>query len=184
MTTEVVNTLMNIDDILKLDTVSQRDSLLHWRNTYTNKEILKGMSISSVKFYELVREFNLPKAPRVDSGIPRKNAKATAKKKKEKTTVDVIAEKEIENPNVTEYSTDASFLDKYAPPVQNIIYNGMNLSFTGTYKAEQIQKTLRKFSAMLEEENEDFYVEIKLLEKKPSENEDGGSPDCQLTLPF
>ena len=61
MTTEVVNTLMNIDDFLKLDTVSQRNSLLHWRNTYTNKEILKGMSISSVKFYELVREFNLPR---------------------------------------------------------------------------------------------------------------------------
>ena len=63
---------------------------MHWRNNYTNKEILKGMSISSVKFYELVREFNLPKAPRVDSGIPRKStAKAPAKKKKEKASVEM-----------------------------------------------------------------------------------------------
>ena len=93
-------------------------------------------------------------------------------------------EEKKENPVVTEIQTDTSFLDQYAPPVQNIIYNGMNLSFTGTYKAEQIQKTLKKFSAMLEEENEDFYVEIKVMEKRISENEDGGNPDCQLTLPF
>ena len=65
-----------------------------------------------------------------------------------------------------------------------MIYNGMNLAFNGTYKAEQIQRTLKKFSAMLDEEHEDFYVEIKMMEKKPSEKEEGGTPDCQLNLPF
>jgi hypothetical protein len=183
--TIVLDNIINIDELRKLEPSEQRDLLLYWRNNYTNKEILKGMSISSVKFYDLVKEFNLPKAPRVDSGLPRKaHAKKPAKKKKAKTSVEINEQQEIQMPTLKDYATDESFLDKYAPPVQNIIYNGMNLSFTGTYKAEQIQKTLKKFSAMLEEENEDFYVEIKVMEKKPNENEDGGCPNCRSMLPF
>ena len=174
MNTNLLEPIINIDELRKLEPSHQRDLLLYWRNNYTNKDILKGMSISSVKFYDLVKEFNLPKAPRVDNGQPRKPRGKYSnknKKKKAKETIEINEQQEIELPTLKDYSKDESFLDKYAAPVQNIIYNGMNLSFTGTYKADQIQKTLKKFSAMLEEESEDFYVEIKVMEKKPKEDD-------------
>ena len=118
MTTEILNPpLMNIDEFLKLDTVEQRNTLLYYRNTYTNKEILKGMSISSVKYYNLVKDFNLPKAPRVDSGVPRKTYnKKPVKKKKEKAPDAATSEKNI--PIIQEMLEDKTYVP-YQPPVHD-----------------------------------------------------------------
>ena len=40
--------------------------MAYWRNVYTNKEITEAMGIHNNRFYKIVTELELPKAPRVD----------------------------------------------------------------------------------------------------------------------
>jgi hypothetical protein len=59
-----------------------------------------------------------------------------------------------------------------APVVQEIIVEGLHLSFIGTYDAEKIQKQLSKFDLMLEGEESDFYIEMKIMQRAPKEKQD------------
>ena len=92
-------------NLRKLDTTHKEKFIALEKYTYQQRNF-KRMSISTVKFYKLVREFNLPNAPRVDSGTPKETKEKSEqnKKKKEKKTIDSKAKKEIENPNVTDYT--------------------------------------------------------------------------------
>jgi hypothetical protein len=41
----------------------------------------------------------------------------------------------------------------------------MHLVFNGTYQPETIVKQLLKFGALLEDETDDYYIELKLVQK-------------------
>ena len=56
-------------------------------------------------------------------------------------------------------------------PVQEILVNGIHLGFNGTYSPEMIQKKLAKFELMLEDETDDFYIELKIVQKRKSKEE-------------
>ena len=56
-------------------------------------------------------------------------------------------------------------------PVQEILVDGIHLVFSGTYSPELIQKKLGKFELMLEDETDDFYVELRLIQKQKSKEE-------------
>ena len=53
------------------------------------------------------------------------------------------------------------------PPVQELLVDGLNLAFIGTHNADVIQKRLEKFIALLEDEPEEFYIELKIMQKQP-----------------
>jgi len=48
---------------------------------------------------------------------------------------------------------------------QEIIVEGLNVIFTGTYTAEKIEKQLTKFMLLLDSEEDDFYIEFRLMQK-------------------
>ena len=133
--------------------------MAYWRNVYTNKEIIDGMGIHNNKFYKIVKELGLPKAPRIDRQEPRKGKgiKVHETPKKAKT----IDSSPIKAPE----------LETKPEPVQEILVNGIHLVFNGTYSPELIQKKLAKFELMLEDETDDFYVELKLVQKQKSKEE-------------
>jgi hypothetical protein len=127
--------------------------LQYWRNEKPNKEILQGMGISNKRYYEIVSELELPKAPRIKSTEPRKG---TAPKKNTSTQKSIPAVQEvIEVPEPPKEETK----------VQEVIVNGLNVIFTGTYSAEKIEKQLTKFMLLLDSEEDDFYVEFRLMQK-------------------
>ena len=188
MVTNLVDKILTFEEFEKLDTTEQRERLLHWRNEHTNIEIRKQMGLNNSKFYNLIKEFNLPTAPR----SPRKETKKRpyTRKKKEIAEEPIAQNYEGYLPILKQDLTSKEDFDPFAlrlteiKPRQEVIYDGLNLSYNGTYKAEQIQRTLKKFSAILDEEPEDFYVELKIMEKKPKTEEDEGSNEWQLKLPF
>jgi replicative superfamily II helicase len=145
MVTNVFDKILPMSEFNQLEAAEQKNRMTHWRNTKTNKEIRQEMGISNSRYYDIVKELDLPKAPRVmkEPKTPKKKTPQAAKKQEETLPAKV----------------------EEAAPVQQIIINGLHLSFNGTYKPEQIQRQLEKFSLMLEDEKDDFYVELKLMQK-------------------
>jgi hypothetical protein len=151
VTTNMYDTILPIDEFELLDEHEQRNRLAYWRTMYSNKHIMNEMKTFNARFYKIVNDLGLPKAPRVNSDEPRKPRKAPVKK--------VVA---IETAAQTLLPEK---VEESAPVVQEIILNGLNLNFNGTYQPEQIIKQLLKFGALLEGEDDDFYIELKLMQK-------------------
>jgi hypothetical protein len=154
VTTNIFDTIIAIDEFEALETYEQRNRLQYWRNEKTNKEILAGLGISSKKYYEIVSSLDLPKAPRGKS----KPRKATAKKEPKFVAIE---DEKIDVPAVQETPK---------PQVQEIMVEGLNLVFQGTYNAEVIQKQLTKFSLILEDEPDEYYFEFRLMQKQKQPN--------------
>ena len=151
LTTNMFDKIISINEFEELETFEKRNRLMYWRNEKNNKDILKGLGISSKRYYEIVAELDLPKAPR---GKTKPTRKATASIKKQPIETTTVA---VQTGTVPE-----------APQVQEIIVEGLNLVFHGTYKAEQIKRHLTKFITLLDEEPDDFYLEFRLMQKNPN----------------
>ena len=150
VTTNIFDEILPIEEFEKLETYEQKNRLQYWRNERPNKEIVQGMGISNKKFYDLVSELELPKAKRVDRN-PTRKASATKKVKELVPAVQEVSEVVIP--------------PKQETNVQEVIVNGLNVIFTGTYSAEKIEKQLTKFMLLLDSEEDDFYIEFRLMQK-------------------
>ena len=118
---------------------------------------MKGMVIGSVQFYEWVKELDLPRAPR------RHKRRAGTTPKKIKAITAAIT------PEATAKEIELA-VQECQPAVQEIIIDGLHLVFNGTYKAEKIQKQLGKIIALLDDENDDFFIELKVMQKASKDN--------------
>ena len=142
MTTNLFDEILPYEEFKELETHEQRNRLAYWRQKYTNKEILTGMKIYQKILYDLVKELDLPNLRRANN-TGKRAAKAKTKQPEAITAVAAI------NPE----------------PVQEIIFNGLNLVYNGTYTAEQLQRQLQKFITLLEDEPDQFYIELKITQK-------------------
>lgn len=156
VTSNIFDEILPIDEFEKLETYEQRNRLQYWRNQKQNKEILSGMGISFKRYYDIVAELELPKAPRIKNGEPRKG---TAKKVKQSS---VAIQERV--PAVQEMPEVLIPPNEVKNP-QEIIVEGLNVIFTGTYTAEKIEKQLTKFMLLLDSEEDDFYIEFRLMQK-------------------
>lgn len=159
LTSNIFDEVLPIDEFENLETYEQRNRLQYWRNEKSNKEILAGMGISNKRYYDIVSQLELPKAPRIKPNAPRK----AIAKKKELIPVEIqetvpAVQNEIEVPEPP----------KEESKVQEVIVNGLNVIFTGTYSAEKIEKQLTKFMLLLDDEEDDFYIEFRLMQKQPN----------------
>ena len=150
-TTNMYKDILPIAEFEALETYEKRNRLQFWRSENTNKEILAGMGISSKKYYDIVQELDLPKAPRLDRG-EKKPRKAPVKKQ-------VAIQSDL--------TMDVPIIQEPQVQVQQILVDGLNLVFQGTYTAEQIQKQLTKFSLILEDDQEEYFFEFRLMQKQP-----------------
>jgi hypothetical protein len=159
VTTQLYEEIIPITDFEALEEFEQRNRMAYWRNSYTNKEIMKAMGIHNNKYYKIVSELGLPKAHR--------SARQEARKGK------AIKVHEVEQkPIAVELSPiKPPEVETKAETVQEVIVNGIHLVFNGTYSPEVIQKKLAKFELMLEDETDNFYIELKLVQKQKTEEE-------------
>lgn len=143
MTTNIFDEILTLDEFEKLEDFEKRNRMQYWRTKYTNKEITTGMGIWNSKYYSIIKELDLPKAPRVEG------------KRKPRKAVVNMAESE---------SKEIS--DPVNSPISEIIINGMHIAFTGSFTSEHIQNQLLKFATLLDGESDDFYIELKLIQKQ------------------
>lgn len=146
-TTNLYDEILNAETFLELDEHEQRNRMQYLRSKNTIKEIQQGMGITNARFYQIIDELGLPK--------DRKNSKPR------KTRVAKTAPKAQKQPTIAIESVPV----QTPPPVQEIIVNGMHLIFNGTYSPEELQRQLLKYAGLLDGEKDEFYMELKLVQK-------------------
>jgi hypothetical protein len=151
MTTNLFDTILTHEEFEKLETYEKKNRLAYWRTQFQNKEIMKQMNLTNGQYYDLVNELDLPKAPRVNNG----------QKRTRKAAMKNVAATPAPIPEPAPVAIQE--------PVQQIIIDGLHLVYNGTYSAEQLQKTMSKFVALLEGETDEFVIELKIMQK-PSKN--------------
>jgi hypothetical protein len=163
MITQMYEEIIPIEEFEELETYEQKNRMAYWRNVYTNKEITTAMGIHNNKFYKIVKMLELPKAPRVDRNEPRKG-KAIKAQEAPKKAIAV-------NPSPIMTPEPEAKPEIKTEPVQEVLVDGIHLVFSGTYSPELIQRKLGKFELMLEDETDDFYIELRLIQKQKSKEE-------------
>jgi hypothetical protein len=156
VTTNMYDNILTIEEFEQLEIHEQRNRLQYWRTEKQGKDIMRGLKISSKRYYDLVASLDLPKAPR---GKQKRKAKSIAKGSD--------SAKTQSNTNTPAVKESVPEVDQVQPQVQQILVDGLNLVFQGTFSAEQIQKQLTKFSLILEEDSEEYYFEFRLVQKQP-----------------
>jgi hypothetical protein len=159
MITNMYEELITLEEFEELDFNERKNRMAHWRTIYTNKEITNAMGIHNNKYYKIVAELGLPKAPRVDRKEPRTSKPIKVQEKQEKAIAVAPSPMKAQPPEVK------------PEPVQEILVNGIQLVFNGIYSPEVIQKKMAKFELMLEDETDDFYIELKIVQKQKSKEE-------------
>jgi hypothetical protein len=150
MTTNMYDTILPFAEFNELQTYEKKNRMQHWRLNNTIKVIQAEMGIPNQKYYDILRELELPLDRTAKSGKPRKPR--TSKTVAVITKTEAVAEKVAQQ-------------EKIITPIQEVILNGLNLSFNGTYDAELIQKQLLKILTLLDGEEGKYYVEMKLMQK-------------------
>jgi hypothetical protein len=150
LTTNLYDTILPIAEFEKLEPYEQRNRLAYIRGMKGAKEIQAEMGINSKRYYEIVAALNLPKAPRTKGGD------TTTRTAKVKTTAGEIKATAI---------TIQPELDLTPIPAEKVIEDGLQLTFKGTFSAEQIIKQFLKYGSLLEGEEDRYYVELKLVQK-------------------
>lgn len=156
LTSNIYDTILTVDEFEKLEEFEQRNRLAYLRTKYDNLTIMKEMGVSNARYYAIVGNLGLPKATRTYSD----------KKPKRKATAIAIAEEPIQAP--IEKSTAAP-IEKTTAPVQELIIDGLHLVYNGTFSPDMIVKQMLKFAALLEDENDQFHIELKLMQKPKTE---------------
>lgn len=150
-TTNIFDELLPMEEFEALEIFEQKNRMQYWRSKYTIKEIQTGMGIYQKKFYDIIDSLDLPK----DKGHskPRTPRKARVAAEAQKQPTIAIESNPVEIP----------------APVQQIIVNGMHLIFNGTYSPEELQRQLLKYAGLLDGESDEFYIELKLVQKSKTE---------------
>lgn len=146
VTTNIYDSILPIEEFEALEQHEQRNRLAYWRTKYSNKQIMEEMKVWNAKFYKIVSDLGLPKAPRTNG--------------EEK----VIRKAPIKRTQAPAVAIQSS-LELDVPALQEIIVSGLHLSFNGTYAPEQIVKQFLKFGSLLEGEEDNYYIELKLVQK-------------------
>jgi hypothetical protein len=158
MTTNMYEDILPIAEFEKLETYEKRNRLQYLRGIKSAKEIQTAMGTNSKRYYEIIKELDLPKAPRKKAGDDgtKPKARKAAVKRQEPAAVAIHSQLELEVQQ-----------EPQQPEPQKIIINGLNLEFNGTFTAEQIIKQFLKFGALLEDEEDKYYIELRIQQKQP-----------------
>lgn len=157
MTTNMYENILPIAEFEILEDYEKRNRLQYLRSKYSAKELQTAMGTNSKRYYEIIKELDLPKAPRTKEGQTPQPRKATLKRR-EPAAVAIQSQLELEPQ--TQPQT------QQPEPVQKIIVNGLNLEFNGTFTADQIIKQFLKFGSLLEGEQDQYYIELRLQQKQ------------------
>jgi hypothetical protein len=144
--------ILTVEEFETLSTEDQRNRLLYWRTKYSNLDIMKKMGVPNAKYYSIVTLLDLPKANRTKQAPRKATTKIAAIQPAAEPQKGLVM---VQTPEPVQTPTE----------VQEIIVNGIHFVFSGTYTPERIQNQLLKFAGLLDGESDEFYVELKLMQK-------------------
>lgn len=141
-----VEDMLSYEEFLNLPEDQQKETLIMYRNLFTNREIIKGFSITSATLYKLINKLQLPKAER-----GRRLPKVAKKEDRHKQT------------KVDAYIVDGeAAVQPYKAPEE---VEGVAIGIKGTYTADKLINRLERTMLMLLDEEAEFEIDLKIKEK-------------------
>jgi hypothetical protein len=124
----------------------QKKRLIYWRDKYSQKEIYATLQMGSATYYKMIESMGIPAGRR-------------GKYKKEKVKGKISDYVPAETKEETKVSSPAVI---EAP--QQIVLNGLNLAYNGSYKSDEIRRILAKIDLVLDGEENEFQIELRVSE--------------------
>jgi len=168
MTTNLYDQIMPVDEFMELEPHEQKNRMQYWRLKYKIKEIQTGMGIWNKRYYEILDVLELPRERGKGAG-----AGMAATKKRKANIRGVKPDQAIQMESLFEETIAPITPAPVATPapIQEMIVNGMHLIFNGTHTPEEIQRQLLKYATLLDGETDEFYLELKIVQKPKKEAE-------------
>jgi hypothetical protein len=124
----------------------QKKRLIYWRDKYSQKEIYSKLQMGSATYYKMIDAMGIP------AGRRGKYKKEKVKGKiSDYVPAETKEETAVQSPAVIE-----------AP--QQIVLNGLNLAYNGSYKSDEIRRILAKIDLVLDGEENEFQIELRVSE--------------------
>jgi hypothetical protein len=158
-TSNMYETMIPYFDFKQLPDEQKKQHLQAYRNNFSNKEIIGTWRISQNTFYKIIKELDLPKASRVHKGKSKRTAKpTTTTNTTSKTPVEAYVVEET-LPQMVKDQVEANLNSYQEEP------DGFGFKIKGTYNTEKLIKRLEKLALILDDEESEFEVDIKIKEK-------------------
>lgn len=162
VTTNIYDRILPKEEFYALETHMKKNMFSYWYLTYGIKAIQEGMGVGCQTVYNILNELGIPrkgKVGRIGKGVSNNRAEILAKAR------EVKKQKALESNSVVQVPEEIK-VDAPISPVQTIQTEGMQLNFKGIYNAKQIEKILSKLEVLVSDEENEFYLNIELVEKK------------------
>lgn len=147
--TVMYETIIPYAELILKDEEMQKLMFTRWTEIYEVKEIKEQMKIGTKIYYELVKNFN----------VPRKKRGGNVRKTK--------AEREKKHIAIVENKAAVAPPEEYEKPKIKplIISRGLHLEYNGEYTADQLNKIFMKLQLLTEAEENKFSLSISLTER-------------------
>ena len=168
--TQMYETILSRDEFFLKDKETQKAMLTRWREIYPNSKIMEDMGIGgSGSFHNIIKELDIPRKSRHGAGRP-KTATGTSPKPKIKKELATVEQAPETTPIV-------NFVQQ--TPVK-LITNGLHLEYNGIFSSEQINKIFTKLQLLVDGEENNFNIELRITESEKKEDKTEGQQSLDL----
>ena len=161
VTTNIYDKILPKAEFYALETHIKKNMFSYWYLTHGIKAIQEGMGVGCQTVYNILDELGIERKGKqgrpTRTGVNRAEILAKARESKK--------QKAVERNSVVQVSEEPK-VDAPTVAIQTLEIDGMHLKFKGLYNAKQIEKILSKLEVLVSEEENEFYLNIELVEKK------------------
>lgn len=169
----------------------QKRRLEFWRTKYTVKQIQQGLGVASITYYKYLERLGIElerpgrKGKTKNKKTPAKTEAIAAAPESKRTLLDFAEEPA---PLTTMELLEYPDLEKDFPELVKLralelaakepapepapailLLDGLNVAYNGRYGAEEIRRMLTKIDVILDGEENEFDIELRISERKESE---------------
>jgi hypothetical protein len=161
--TNLFDMIITREEFDTMEEKQQKAMMTHWREIYPNEKIMQEMGITgSGTFHNYINKLEIPRKKR-HGGRPKKVEKKENKK--------VLAPTVQAPENISE---NTPIVNKFVQQPVKLITNGLHLEYNGNFSSEQINKILTKIQLIVDGEDNNFNIELRISEvEKKKDNEEG-----------
>ena len=163
-------TIIRKEEFFLKDVETQKAMLTRWREIYSNKKIMEEMGVKgNAGFHNIIKELGVPmKQNRIDKKGNRKaSIKPSLLEQIEATQKELATVGQAPQPSNTTTPIVNNFVQQ--TPVK-IITNGLHLEYNGKFSSEQINKIFTKLQLLVDGEENEFNIELRITECEKKEN--------------
>jgi hypothetical protein len=137
--TNMYDNIMNYTEFKQLPLEEQKKTMLEYRKKHTNESIRKQWNLSTYEYFTKLLKKEL--------GIITGSSKASSPKKEK-----VLQVSPAPVPAIAE------------PPAEAETFEGFSFTLKGSFSAETLLKRLEKLTLLLDEETNDFHINLEIKE--------------------